>query len=123
MPCAGSSGGAEVNGHSPALDRELMKGFVADLLDGGAEASTARSRQLGVRRFSAWLTEEGEIDTDPLLGLKAPKLDAKVTDSLTDDELKRLDCATSGGRDGRANKSAGESPVPGDTRRRPAHRR
>jgi site-specific recombinase XerD len=78
------------NGHSPALDRELVKGFVADLLDGGAEPATARSRQLSVRRFSAWLTEEGEIDDDPLLGLKAPKLDTKVTDSLTDDELRRL---------------------------------
>jgi site-specific recombinase XerD len=67
-----------------------VKGFVADLLDGGAEPSTARSRQLGVRRFSAWLEEEGEVDTDPLLGLKAPKLDTKVADSLTDDELRRL---------------------------------
>ena len=80
----------EGNGHSPALDRELMKGFVADLLDAGAEPSTARSRQLGVRRFSAWLAEEDEIDDDPLLGLKSPKLDTKVTDSLTDDELRRL---------------------------------
>lgn len=77
-------------GHSPALDRDLMKRFVADLLDGGAEPSTARSRQLGVRRFSAWLVEEGEIDDDPLLGLKAPKLDAKVTESLSEDELRRL---------------------------------
>jgi site-specific recombinase XerD len=76
--------------HSPALDRELVKGFVADLLDAGAEPATARARQLAVRRISAWLTEEGEIDDDPLLGLKAPKLDAKVTDSLTDDELRRL---------------------------------
>ena len=40
----------EGNGHSPALDRELMKGFVVDLLDAGAEPSTARSRQLSVRR-------------------------------------------------------------------------
>jgi len=78
------------HGHSPALERDLMKGFVADLLEAGAEPSTARSRQLGVRRFSAWLAEEGEIDDDPLLGLKAPKLDSKVTDSLTDDELRRL---------------------------------
>jgi site-specific recombinase XerD len=76
--------------HSPALDRELIKGFVADLLDAGAEAATARSRQLAMRRFSAWLEEEGEIDTDPLLGLKAPKLDAKVTESLSDDELRKL---------------------------------
>jgi site-specific recombinase XerD len=78
------------NGHTPALDRELVKGFVAGLLDGGAEPSTARARQLAVRRFSAWLEEEGEIDNDPLLGLKAPKLDTKVTESLTDDQLRRL---------------------------------
>lgn len=83
-------------GHSPALNRDLMKGFVADLLEGGAEPATARARQLGVRRFSAWLAEEGEIDDDPLLGLKAPKLDAKVTDSLTDDELRRLIKACAG---------------------------
>ena len=42
------------HGHSPALDRDLVKGFVADLLDRGAGPSTARARQLGVRRFSAW---------------------------------------------------------------------
>jgi site-specific recombinase XerD len=80
----------DANGHSPALDRDLVKGFVADLLDDGAEPATARARQLGVRRFSAWLEEEGEIDIDPLLGLKAPKLDAKVVASLTEDELRRL---------------------------------
>ena len=84
------------NGHTPALDGDLVKGFVADLLDAGAEASTARSRQLAVRRFSAWLQEEGEVDTDPLLGLKAPKLDTKVTESLTDDELRLLIKACAG---------------------------
>src|ERR1700722_815158 len=78
------------NDHYPTLDRELMKSWVADLLDSGAEPSTARARQLGMRRFSAWLEEEGEIDSDPLLGLKAPKLDSKVIESLTDDELRRL---------------------------------
>lgn len=78
------------HGHSPALDRDLMKLWVVAMLDGGAEPATARARQLGMRRFSAWLAEEGETDTDPLLGLKAPKLDAKVTDSLTEDELLRL---------------------------------
>nr|WP_240163072.1 tyrosine-type recombinase/integrase [Mycolicibacterium sphagni] len=86
----------EEHHHSPALDRELMKAFVADLLDAGAEPATARSRQLAMRRFSAWLEEEGEIDTDPLLGLKAPKLDTKVTDSLTEDELRKLIKACSG---------------------------
>lgn len=77
-------------GHSPVLDRTLAAGFVADLLDNGAEPATARARQLGLRRFSAWLAEEGEIDADPLLGLKAPKLDTKVTPSLTDDQLRAM---------------------------------
>lgn len=78
------------NDQTPALDRTLVKAWVADLLDNGAEPATARARQLALRRFSAWLEEEGEIDTDPLLGLKAPKLDTKVTPSLTDDQLRRL---------------------------------
>lgn len=82
--------------HSPALDRNLVKDWVADLLDAGAEPSTARARQLGLRRFSAWLAEEGEMDADPLLGLKAPKLDAKVTPSLSEDELRRLIKACAG---------------------------
>jgi site-specific recombinase XerD len=80
----------EDNRHAPALDRTLAKAWVADLLDGGAEPATARARQLALRRFSAWCEEEDEVDTDPLLGLKAPKLDAKVTESLTEDELRRL---------------------------------
>lgn len=80
----------EAGGHAPALDRTLAKMWVADLLDGGAEPATARARQLGLRRFAVWLEEEGEIDEDPLLGLKAPKLDQKVTESLTDEELGRL---------------------------------
>src|SRR3954471_19291250 len=37
-------------GHSTALDRDLVKCFVADLLDAGAEPSTARARELGIRR-------------------------------------------------------------------------
>ena len=74
----------------PHLSRRTVNGFIADLLDAGAEPATARSRQLSLRRFSAWLTEEGELDRDDLLGLKPPKLDAKVIPSLDDDQLGAL---------------------------------
>ena len=60
------------------------------LLDGGAAAATARARQLAVRRFAAWLAEEGEIAADPFLGVKSPKLDERVVEPLTDDELRAL---------------------------------
>src|ERR1700709_2667721 len=43
------------------LDRRQLAQFVDSLLTGGAQPATARARQLGVRRFSAWLAEEGEI--------------------------------------------------------------
>jgi integrase len=60
------------------------------LLDGGAEPATARARHMALRRFAAWLADEGEIDANPLLGMKPPKLDTKVTAALSDDELRRL---------------------------------
>jgi site-specific recombinase XerD len=80
----------EDNDHHPALDRRLVKAWVADLLANGAEPATARSRQVAVRRFAAWLVEDGEIDDNPLLGLKPPKLDTKVTRSLSDDDVRLL---------------------------------
>lgn len=78
------------NGQTPVLEKALVNAFTAGLLESGREAATVRSRQLGVRRFSAWLVEEGEVTTDPLLGLKAPKLDAKITQPLTDEQIKAL---------------------------------
>lgn len=87
---------ADAEGVPPVLDRPTVNAFVTALLDGGAEPSTARSRQLALRRFSAWLTEEGEQETDPLLALKPPKIDTKVTPSLTADDLKALVKACTG---------------------------
>ncbi len=78
------------------LTRTAVTGFVAALLEAGAAPATARARQLAVRRFSAWLVDEQEADTDPLLGLKAPKLDTAVVEPLTDTQLKALLKACSG---------------------------
>jgi integrase/recombinase XerD len=72
------------------LTRANVSGFVADILARGGAAATARARQSAVRRFSAWLVAEGEQDTDPLLGMKPPKLDTQVVEPLTDDQLRAL---------------------------------
>jgi len=72
------------------LERTSVRGWVAALLDKGNAPATARARQLAVRRFSSWLAEEGEIPVDPFLGIKAPKLDSKVIEPLTDDALRAL---------------------------------
>lgn len=78
------------------LDRPTVNAFVAALLDGGAEAATARSWQLAVRRFSAGLAEEGEIDADQPANLKPPQLDHKVVQELDDDQCRLLIKACSG---------------------------
>ena len=84
-------------GQEPELSKPLVRAFVAHLLDTqGVEPATARARQLSLRRFSAWLEEEGEVDNDPLLGLKAPKLDTKVTQSLGDEQVRALIKACAG---------------------------
>lgn len=80
----------------PKLDRPAVNAFVGGLLDRGVEAATARARQLSLRRFSAWLAEEGEIGRDELLGLKPPKLDQKVVPELTVEQCKALIAACKG---------------------------
>jgi site-specific recombinase XerD len=72
------------------FDRGSLREWVAGVLDGGAAAATARARQLAVRRFASWLAEEGELEADPFVGVKAPKLDTKVIEPLTDDQLRAL---------------------------------
>ncbi len=72
------------------LDRHTVNAFTAHILDEGREPATARTRQLAVRRFSAWLADEGVLDHDDLVGLKAPKLDTKVVEPLTDDQVKAM---------------------------------
>lgn len=80
----------EATGTAPELTKPTVQAFIAHLVAAGAEGTTARSRQLSLQRFARWMVDEGELDTDTLLGLKAPKLDRKVVDALTDDELRRL---------------------------------
>jgi site-specific recombinase XerD len=85
-------------GIEPVLDRATVEKFTAAVLDGGAEAATALSRQRGVRRFSAWLADEGEIGRDELAGMRPPKLDDKVPDELTTDQVKAM-LATCGSKE------------------------
>ena len=86
----------ERTGAAPVLDRPTVGAFLADLLDQGAEPATALTRQRALRRFSAWLAEEGETDRDEMLGMKAVKLDSKIVEPLTDDQLRALLRACSG---------------------------
>jgi integrase len=74
----------------PQITKPTVQAWIADLLDGGAESATAIARFKGVRQFAKWLTVEGELDADPLLGMNRPKDDRKLVPALTDEELRTL---------------------------------
>lgn len=80
----------------PELDRPTVTAFVADLVENGAESTTVYARHRAVRRFAAWLTEEGEIDEDQIAGLKPPKVDVKVVPEITEDQIKAMVKACAG---------------------------
>ncbi len=73
-----------------SLDRKTAAAYLADVLAGGAAPATARARHAALRRFSAWLAEDGETDTDVLIMLKPPKQDAPGVDSISGAELAAL---------------------------------
>jgi site-specific recombinase XerD len=77
-------------GKPATLDRRQLREFVDGLLTSGAKPATAVARHLAVRRFSEWLTEEGEQASDPLVGIRSPRLDKPVVEPLTDDQLRAL---------------------------------
>lgn len=77
-------------GLAPRLDPDTLATFVNAILDDGKAPATAALRQLAVRRFSAWLADEDEIDRDLLVGVKPPKQDTPVVDELSDDQLRAL---------------------------------
>lgn len=72
------------------LDRASLEKWVTEFLDSGRSASTAKTRMMGVRHFTRWLAEEGEIDADPFTRMRAPKVDQPVVPVLTDDQLRAL---------------------------------
>jgi integrase/recombinase XerD len=78
-------------------DKSTAQAWVADLLANSAEPATAHARLKALRRFTAWLAEEGEVKVDPLAGIGPVRVDTKVTRALSDDELKAL-LATCRGR-------------------------
>lgn len=88
----------DLAGRPRQLDLPTLDGFTVELLDGGAEAATARARHMAVRYFSAWLAspEIGELERDGLLGAKPPKLDEKVVVPLSPGEIDALIAACRG---------------------------
>jgi site-specific recombinase XerD len=78
------------------LTKTAVQAWVADMLDGGAEAASVRTRLKGLRQFTAWAAAEGELDEDPLAGMRSPTVDVKVVQPLSTEDLQLLIKACAG---------------------------
>jgi integrase len=88
----------DATGREPVLDRRTVTAWEAGMLSRGAEAATVNVRHRSLRRFGAWLADEGETDSNPVAGMSPPKLDKKIVPKLSDDELRLLLKACDGRR-------------------------
>lgn len=80
----------------PPMSRTALNGWISGMLASGPAPSTARTRQMCVRRFASWLTEGGSLPAYPFPGVRAPRVEPPLVQPLTDDELRALirTCAT-----------------------------
>jgi site-specific recombinase XerD len=77
-------------GTPPDLVPASVNRFLLALEARGNKPATLVTRQLAVRRFSAWLAEEGLAEADRLTGMQRPSLGVPVMEPLTDEEIKAL---------------------------------
>lgn len=82
----------------PTLCRSTVQQYSLDMIESDLEPATVLIRVHALRYFSAWLFKEGELERDELVGIKGPKLDTKVVQPYSLDELGRLLAACEGRR-------------------------
>ena len=77
------------------LSKPGVRAFMASLED--TEPATARLRLQALKLFARWLAEEEEgFDPDPILTVRAPKLDEKAVPDLSAAEVKAMLKASTG---------------------------
>jgi site-specific recombinase XerD len=81
-----------------AVDRKVLRRYLAFLASGGKQRRTIARRASALRRYFGWLRRTGVLDVDPTLELSAPKGDGRLPHVLGSAELQHLlDEAPAGG--------------------------
>ena len=83
------------------LDLESLRDWMFALSEAGATKSTLARKTSSAKAFTAFLFQQGELDSDPGLRLRAPKLDRPLpkvaTENSLDGVFERLEAKTQDG--------------------------
>lgn len=72
------------------MARCSLQTWMAHLLENGAAPGTVRTRQLAVKRLTAWLLATGKLIGDPFVGVKGPAQRYPLVVPLSDADLRAL---------------------------------
>jgi site-specific recombinase XerD len=70
-----------------AVDRQVLRRYLADLHREGLAAASVRRRIAVLRRYFGWLAERGLIESDPTVGVSTPQGERRLPRVLSADEL------------------------------------
>lgn len=80
-----------------SLDKFTIRRFLADESLSGLAGTTVRARHNGLRQLCAWLVGEGELEVNPLDGIRRPSVTVTPPPVLTEEHLRALVGACKGG--------------------------
>jgi integrase/recombinase XerC len=72
------------------VDIELLRRYIASLLEEGYEKSSIARKLSAMRSFYAYLTQTNIIEKNPLLTISSPKLTKRLPAFLSNDEVTKL---------------------------------
>ena len=72
------------------VDIQLLRRYIASLLENGYEKSSIARKLSALRSFYAYLTQVNIITENPLLTISSPKLTKRLPAFLSNDEVKKL---------------------------------
>jgi integrase/recombinase XerC len=79
------------------LDREIVRRYLDSLTRQGQAAATVEHKLTSLRSYCDFLVSAGLLDSNPTVGLRAPKRPRRLPRTLTVDEAETLiDCAQGG---------------------------
>lgn len=78
------------------VDIQLLRRYIASLLEDGYEKSSIARKLSALRSFYAYLTRMNIITENPLLTISSPKLTKRLPSFLSNDEVKKLITAPDG---------------------------
>jgi site-specific recombinase XerD len=78
-----------------SIRREHVEAFIVHLL-AARSASTAATRYRGLQQLFGWLTDEGEIPTNPMARMRPPQLEERAVPVVPPEDLRALVAACNG---------------------------